>query len=82
MAKPLQAPAQRPDVFISYTTVDRAWAEWIAWALEAAALIVGWMWMFFGSPCISQQTRGEFSLTFGCNSAYPRSLITPQGEVS
>ena len=22
--------------FISYTAVDRAWAEWIAWQLEAA----------------------------------------------
>ena len=24
------------DFFISYTSVDRAWAEWIAWQLEAA----------------------------------------------
>src|SRR5918996_982925 len=24
------------DFFISYTAVDRAWAEWIAWQLEAA----------------------------------------------
>src|ERR1043166_9522329 len=25
-----------PDFFISYTSVDRLWAEWIAWQLEAA----------------------------------------------
>ncbi|WP_322780440.1 TIR domain-containing protein, partial [Frankia sp. Cas4] len=25
-----------PDFFVSYTGVDRAWAEWIAWTLEAA----------------------------------------------
>src|SRR5215510_13992112 len=25
-----------PDFFISYTEVDRVWAEWIAWQLEAA----------------------------------------------
>ncbi len=33
------------DFFISYTSVDRAWAEWIAWALEAAGystLIQAW----------------------------------------
>jgi tetratricopeptide (TPR) repeat protein len=27
--------AQAADFFVSYTTVDRAWAEWIAWQLEA-----------------------------------------------
>jgi hypothetical protein len=26
------------DFFISYTSVDRSWAEWIAWQLEAAGL--------------------------------------------
>jgi hypothetical protein len=25
-----------PDFFVSYTEVDRGWAEWIAWQLEAA----------------------------------------------
>ena len=24
------------DFFISYTKTDKAWAEWIAWTLEAA----------------------------------------------
>jgi hypothetical protein len=24
-----------PDFFISYTRVDEAWAEWIAWVLQA-----------------------------------------------
>jgi TIR domain len=31
--------AERPggvDFFISHTAADRAWAEWIAWQLEAA----------------------------------------------
>ncbi len=27
-------PGGGPDFFISYTQADRAWAEWIAWALE------------------------------------------------
>ncbi len=35
MAEPPQEPA-RVDFFISYTGVDRTWAEWIAWALEEA----------------------------------------------
>ncbi len=26
------------DFFISYTSADEAWAEWIAWVLEAAGL--------------------------------------------
>jgi hypothetical protein len=25
---------QAADFFVSYTTADRAWAEWIAWQLE------------------------------------------------
>ncbi len=29
------ADAPRKDFFISYTSVDRIWTEWIAWALEA-----------------------------------------------
>lgn len=28
-----------PDFFISYTGVDRAWAEWIAWQLETAGYV-------------------------------------------
>ena len=35
MAEPPQESA-RVDFFISYISVDRAWAEWIAWALEEA----------------------------------------------
>ncbi len=31
-------PSAAPDVFVSYNHADRAWAEWIAWVLEAA----GW----------------------------------------
>jgi tetratricopeptide (TPR) repeat protein len=29
------SPAKRTDFFISYTQVDRQWAEWIGWQLEA-----------------------------------------------
>jgi hypothetical protein len=29
-------PDQQRDFFVSYTQADRAWAEWIAWELEAA----------------------------------------------
>jgi hypothetical protein len=27
--------ARAADFFVSYTSADRAWAEWIAWQLEA-----------------------------------------------
>jgi hypothetical protein len=27
--------AEAADFFVSYTSADRAWAEWIAWHLEA-----------------------------------------------
>jgi TIR domain len=30
----------RPDFFVSYTSVDGQWAEWIAWQLEAAGYVV------------------------------------------
>jgi hypothetical protein len=29
-------PPAQVDFFISYTSNDRAWAEWIAWQLEDA----------------------------------------------
>jgi anti-sigma regulatory factor (Ser/Thr protein kinase) len=32
--------ASRPDFFVSYTSVDRHWAEWIAWQLEAEGYVV------------------------------------------
>jgi uncharacterized protein YgbK (DUF1537 family) len=32
--------AQAADFFISYTSADRAWAEWIAWQLEAEGYTV------------------------------------------
>jgi tetratricopeptide (TPR) repeat protein len=34
-----QGSVGRPDFFISYTQTDRAWAEWIAWQLEAAGYV-------------------------------------------
>jgi len=36
VAQPLGAGPSEPDFFVSYTQTDRAWAEWIAWQLEAA----------------------------------------------
>src|SRR4030095_4154095 len=33
-------PPAQVDYFISYTSVDRAWAEWIAWQLEQAGFSV------------------------------------------
>jgi hypothetical protein len=32
--------AQAVDFFVSYTSADRAWAEWIAWQLEAEGYTV------------------------------------------
>ena len=32
--------AQAADFFVSYTSADRAWAEWIAWELEAAGYTI------------------------------------------
>jgi tetratricopeptide (TPR) repeat protein len=32
----LDKPDQQRDFFVSYTATDRAWAEWLAWELEAA----------------------------------------------
>src|SRR4051812_26621738 len=34
------APDGKRDFFISYTGIDKAWAEWIAWQLEAAGYTV------------------------------------------
>jgi hypothetical protein len=31
---------QAADFFVSYTSTDRAWAEWIAWQLEAEGYTV------------------------------------------
>src|SRR5215218_4192222 len=36
---------QAADFFVSYTSVDRAWAEWVAWQLEAegyAVVVQAW----------------------------------------
>jgi hypothetical protein len=41
----MDAATARPSVFISYNGADRAWAEWIAWALEEdgyKAVIQAW----------------------------------------
>ena len=34
------------DFFISYTSADRAWAEWIAWQLDAGYTTVLQAWDF------------------------------------
>jgi hypothetical protein len=38
--------AQAADFFVSYTSADRAWAEWIAWQLEAEGYKVVQAWDF------------------------------------
>jgi len=39
--------AEAADFFVSYTSADRAWAEWIAWQLEAEGYtVVVQMWGF------------------------------------
>jgi hypothetical protein len=32
--------SQAADFFVSYTSADRAWAEWIAWQLDAEGYTV------------------------------------------
>ncbi|MGQ0774795.1 MAG: toll/interleukin-1 receptor domain-containing protein [Pseudonocardiales bacterium] len=47
------------DFFVSYTQADRAWAEWIAWLLEAdgyRVLVQAWD-MVAGSNWISLMNR-------------------------
>jgi hypothetical protein len=48
------------DFFISYTNVDRSWAEWIAWILEEAGYsVVIQAWDFLpGSNLILEMQRG------------------------
>uniref|UniRef100_UPI002AD4DADF FxSxx-COOH system tetratricopeptide repeat protein n=1 Tax=Frankia sp. Cas3 TaxID=3073926 RepID=UPI002AD4DADF len=48
-----------PDFFVSYTGVDRAWAEWIAWTLEAAGYrVVIQAWDFgAGSHFVEEMHR-------------------------
>ncbi|WP_239382056.1 MULTISPECIES: FxSxx-COOH system tetratricopeptide repeat protein [unclassified Frankia] len=48
-----------PDFFVSYTGVDRAWAEWIAWSLEAAEYrVVIQAWDFgAGSHVVEEMHR-------------------------
>ncbi|WP_242606223.1 toll/interleukin-1 receptor domain-containing protein, partial [Protofrankia symbiont of Coriaria ruscifolia] len=48
-----------PDFFVSYTGVDRAWAEWIAWTLEAATYrVVIQAWDFgAGSHFVEEMHR-------------------------
>ena len=50
-----------PDFFISYTQVDRAWAEWIAWQLESAGhSTVLQAWDFGpGSPWIRRMDQAS-----------------------
>ncbi|MBV8552172.1 MAG: tetratricopeptide repeat protein [Acidobacteriaceae bacterium] len=49
-------PAESKDFFISYTSADRGWAEWIAWQLDAAGYkVVLQAWDFAaGTNFISQ----------------------------
>jgi tetratricopeptide (TPR) repeat protein len=51
---------QVPDFFVSYTGADKAWAEWIAWELEAAGhevLVQAWD-MVPGTNWVAAMHRG------------------------
>jgi len=42
---------QAADFFVSYTSADRTWAEWIAWQLEAEGCqVVVQAWDFTPRP--------------------------------
>src|SRR6476659_4043514 len=46
------------DFFISYTSADRAWAEWVAWELEAAqytTIIQAWDFLAGGNFVLDMQ---------------------------
>jgi hypothetical protein len=44
---------QAADFFVSYTSSDRTWAEWIAWQLEAEGYqVVVQAWDFTRHCCI------------------------------
>ena len=48
------------DFFISYTGVDRGWAEWIAWTLEEAGFSVvlqAWDFLAPGSNFVLEMQR-------------------------
>ena len=51
--------AQAADFFVSYTSADRAWAEWIAWQLEAEGYRVKLQaWDFLpGSDFVQQMNQ-------------------------
>src|SRR5215510_2568979 len=52
------------DFFISYTQVDRPWAEWIAWQLEAAGyttVIQAWDFRPGGNFVLSMQQAAAMS---------------------
>jgi hypothetical protein len=82
---------QAADFFVSYTSADRAWAEWIAWQLEADGYQVvfqGWDFMA-GSDWAHGMQRATTTaerLVVVLSAAYPQSghgeaewrLITPR----
>ncbi len=76
----MQDPAEAKDFFISYTSSDRGWAEWIAWQLDAAGYkVVLQAWDFTaGSNFISQmKTAAEAKRTIAVYSpAYFKSKFS------
>ena len=64
------------DFFVSYTSADRAWAEWIAWQLEAEGYtVVVQAWDFVATTCSSSaildgEGRGEHP-SHQCHSVRP-----------
>jgi len=58
------AEADRKDFFISYNQADKAWAEWIAWELEAAGystVLQAWDFHAGGNFVLDMQRAAELS---------------------
>lgn len=58
----MQQEPRKKDFFISYNKADRAWAEWIAWQLEAAgytAVVQAWDFRPGGNFALDMQRAAE-----------------------
>ncbi len=55
------------DFFVSYTSVDRPWAEWIAWQLEAEGYqVVVQAWDFSAGSDWAHQMQHATSTAVPC----------------
>jgi hypothetical protein len=61
---------EKKDFFVSYTGADRAWAEWIAWELEAKGYsVIIQAWDFHGGDNFIKnmhEALARISQTRGC----------------